>query len=457
MTNSDRDARFDTSGIVKRFRAENATSAAHCERAREVIPGGTSRATMLQRPFPVYLADAGGAHVTDLDGNRRLDLNNNMLAMVHGHAHPAVVAAVKEQIDHGSAMTSVSRREVELAETMRARVPSIEKIVFNNSGTEAVMVAIRAARAYTGRNLIARFEGGYHGFWDAVLVGSFSVPGPEASRAPHPPERDMAGMPADVTNDAILLPYNDAQAVRDVFREHGDKLAAIIVEPMLGAGGMVPGEPEFVATIREESARTGTVMICDEVITLRFATGGAQETYGFTPDLTTMGKIVGGGYPVGALGGRAEIMDVFLPKDEGGSVIIMGTFNSNPVTVSAGLATLDLLDAPAIARLNDMGAQIRERFAATIESRQAPAQVTGASSCLDIHFTRREIRSTRDVNTSDAALHQICTLGLANHGVQMPGTRRGALSTAMTDADIDHAVAALDATLEEMAAEGWFA
>jgi len=448
---------FNTSDIVKRFVAANPKSAAHNVRARKVVPGGTSRATMLQAPFPVYLADAGGAWVIDLDGNQRLDLNNNMCAMIHGHAHPVIVAAVKEQIEHMSASTSVSMREAELAETMCARVASIEKIVFNNSGTEAVMVAIRAARAFTGRNLIARFEGGYHGFYDPVLIGAFSVPDVDADTSAHKPVRDMAGMPAGVTDDAILLPYNDPAAVVEAFRTYGDKLAAIIVEPMLGAGGMIPATPEFLQTIRDESARSGTVMICDEVITLRAATGGAQSTYGITPDLTTMGKIIGGGYPVGAIGGRAEIMDVFLPPSEGGSVMFMGTFNSNPVTVAAGLATLDLLDEAAITRLNGLGERMRTGFRASIEQRQVPAQVTGASSCIDIHFTRREVRSTRDVNTADATLQQICCLGLANHGVVLPGARKGALSTAMTEADVDQAISCLDVTLDEMAAEGWFA
>ena len=160
---------------------------------------------------------------------------------------------------------------------------------------------------------------------------------------------------------------------------------------------------------------------------------------------------------MGAIGGRAEIMDVFLPPAEGGSVMFMGTFNSNPVTVAAGLATLDLLDEVAITRLNGLGERMRTGFRASIEQRQVPAQVTGASSCIDIHFTRREVRSTRDVNTADGTLQQICCLGLANHGVVLPGARKGALSTAMTEADVDRAITCLDVTLDEMAAEGWFA
>ncbi|MEQ8346722.1 MAG: aspartate aminotransferase family protein [Sneathiellaceae bacterium] len=447
---------FDSSGIVKRFREGNAKSAAHEKRARNVVPGGTSRATMLQKPFPVYLRDANGARVWDLDGNERFDFNNNMMAMVHGHANPDVLAAVKSQIERTSAFTSVSEREVELAETLCGRVASVDMVTFDNSGTEAVMMAIRLARAYTGRNKILRFEGGYHGFYDAVITGSFSHPPIDASRAPHPPVRDMAGMPPSVTEDAVLVPYNDPEAVRQVFREQGERLAAVIVEPMLGGGGMIPGTPEFLRTIREESARTGTLMICDEVVTLRFAVGGAQQVYDLMPDLTTMGKIIGGGYPVGAVGGRREIMNMCRPADEGGTVMTMGTFNSNPVTVAAGLATLKLLDKAAIDRLNGLGDRIRKGLSDCIEKRQVPARVTGASSCFDIHFTRREVNNARDVATDDEALQQICALGMANRGILVSKSRKAGLSTAMDESVVDACIAAFDDTLEEMAGEGWF-
>ncbi|MFC3225756.1 aspartate aminotransferase family protein [Marinibaculum pumilum] len=447
---------FETSAIVRRFRESNRKSAEHEQRARKVVPGGTSRATMLQKPFPVYLADARGASVWDLDGNERLDFNNNMLAMIHGHGHPEVVAAVKAQLERTSAFTSVSEREAELAETLCGRVASIDKVTFDNSGTEAVMMAIRLARAYTGRTRILRFEGGYHGFYDPVITGSFSNPPVDAPHDPHPPVRDMAGMPPGVTEDAVLVPYNDAEAVRRVFREQGERLAAVIVEPMLGGGGMIPGLPDFLRTIREESAKTGTVMICDEVITLRFATGGAQEVYGLAPDLTTMGKIIGGGYPVGAVGGRAEIMDLCRPADEGGAVMTMGTFNSNPVTVTAGLATLKLLDKAAIDRLNGLGDRLRKGLSDCIEKRQVPARVTGAASCFDIHFTRREINNARDVATDDEALQQVCSLGLANRGILVSKSRKGGLSTVMDEGIIDRAVEAFDDTLTEMTAEGWF-
>lgn len=447
---------FQESGIVKRFREANAKSAAHEQRARKVVPGGTSRATMLQKPFPVYLADAHGCRVVDLDGNERIDFNNNMLAMVHGHGHPDVVAAVRDQIGRTSSFSSVSEREVELAETLCGRVASIEKVIFDNSGTEAVMMALRIARAYTGRDLIVRFEGGYHGFYDTVITGSLVLPGVDDPRDAHPPALDMAGLPAGVADQSVLVPYNDPEAVRRTFAAIGDKVAAVIVEPMLGGGGMVPATPEFLRAIREESARCGALMICDEVITLRFAVGGGQEYYGIDPDLTTMGKIVGGGYPVGAVGGRAEIMDLCVPADEGGRVLVMGTFNSNPVTVAAGLATLKLLDKAAIDRLNAMGERLRKGLADTIERRQAPARITGAASCFDIHFTRREIRDGRDVATEDAMLQQVCSLGLANRGILMSKSRRGALSTVMDDGIVDQAVTAFDQTLEEMGAEGWF-
>ncbi len=448
---------FNTSSIVKEFTARNAASRAHAERARQFVPTGTSRALLRHPPFPFYTREALGIHTVDLDGNRRIDFNNNYTALIHGHSHPLVVDAVARQAKQGTAYSTPGAQEIELASLLCERIPSVEQVLFNNSGTEAVMVALRAARAYTGRNKIGKFEGGYHGSSDFVMVGGHDVPAPDDPRPFSIPTADVGGLPEAATRDVVLIRYNDPDAVRAVVRAHGDELAAIIVEPILGAGGVIPAEREFLDVLRAETERAGIVLICDEVITLRQSIGGAQLQYNLSPDLTTMAKIIGGGFPIGAVGGKREIMRVFDDPADGGTVANLGTFSANPISIAAGVAAMRYLNTEAIEALNALGEYARERLVQTLARHGAPAQVVGAGSLFQVHWTKALLRDARGTHTADAERNFLTFLGLCNRGVQLSMRGIGALSTPMTHADVDTLISAFDDTLHEMAREGWLA
>lgn len=446
---------FDESPTCRAYVAANARSAAHQARARERIPTGASRALLRHPPFPFYTASTSGVYATDLDGNRRIDFHNNYTALIHGHGHPVVMEAVQRQLMAGTTYSSPGAQELALAELLCARIPSVEQVVFNNSGTEAVMVAIRAARAYTGRHRIGKFEGAYHGAYDFVMVGGGQLPAVDDPVRLTRPVPDLGGLPPAATDDVVLIRYNDADAVREAVRLHGDSLAAILVEPILGAGGVIPAEREFLAVLREETARAGIVLICDEVVSLRQAVGGAQSSYGLEPDLTTMAKIIGGGFPSGAVGGRHEFMRVFDDTDVRGTVANLGTFSANPMSACAGFATLQLLDAAAIARLNALGDYARAGLREVLARHGAAAQVSGAGSLFQVHWTRAPLRDARAVQTADATLNTLMFLGLCNRGIQISKRGIGALSTPMNETHVDALTAALDDTLRALAAEGW--
>lgn len=444
------------STIYQTYLQQNDNSRAHAERARACIPTGTSRSLLKHQPFPFYVAHAEGIRSTDLDGNTRIDFHNNYTTMIHGHGHPQIRTAVDKQLASGTSYSAPGAQEFELVEHLCDRIHSVEQIVFNNSGTEAVMVALRMARAHTGRNRIGKFEGAYHGSYDFVMLGGHAVPAPDDPVKVTVPSPDLAGLPDAATQDVVLMRYNDPEAVREAVARYGDELAAIIVEPILGAGGVIPGDPEFLAVLREETARAGIVLICDEVISLRHAVGGAQGYYGLDPDLTTMAKTIGGGFPIGAVGGRREFMRVLGDPGAGGTVANLGTFSANPLSMTAGLEAMRLLDEAAIAHINDLGEHARTGLAATLLAHGAPAGVSGAGSLFQVHWTRAELHDARGPATTDPDLKLLTFLGLCNRGVQLSMRGIGALSTPMSTDDIDHLVSAFDDTLNEMKVEGWF-
>lgn len=443
------------SSIFKTFVHSNAASRAHAERASRYVPTGTSRALLRHAPFAAYTSSASGVETIDLDGNRRIDFHGNYTALIHGHAHPAINEAVLTQLPKGTAYSAPPMQEYALAEHLCARIPSIEQVVFNNSGSEAVMIALRAARALTGRNKIAKFEGAYHGSSDFVMVGGHDLPALDDPCHLSEPKPDVGGLPNAATEDVILMRYNDPEAVRAAIRKAEGELAALIIEPMLGAGGLIPAEPEFLAVVRAETARAGVVLICDEVITLRQAYGGAQQHYGLDPDLTTMAKIIGGGFPIGAVGGKRDFMRVFEDPSAGGSVANLGTFSANPISTTAGLAAMTLLDVECLAALNDLGDYARGQLTKIIEGRGLAAQISGAGSLFQIHWTRRPLRDTHGVETANPGLKLLTFLGLCNRGIQVSMRGMCALSTPMTNDHVDTLVAAFDDVVNSLESEGW--
>jgi glutamate-1-semialdehyde 2,1-aminomutase len=443
---------LDSSTIFIEYEKMNPRSKEHMNRARLVIPSGMSRGLLRHAPFPFYVASGEGCRTVDMDGNRRLDFHGNYTAQIHGHGHAEISKAVMDQLPQGTSYPSPPMHETALAEILCDRVPGVEQVVFNNSGTEAVMVAIRTARAHTGRNRVALFEGCYHGSSDSVLVGGSDLPFPADTVRVSEPEADMGGLPLGTTKGAILIKYNDSDAVKEAVEKYGNELAAIVVEPIMGAGGVIPAKREFLDTIRKETKKHGIVMIYDEVISLRQAVGGAQAYYGIVPDMTTMGKIIGGGFPIGGVGGLREFM---TPLDEMGNVANLGTFSANPISMCAGIAGMEALDEGAISDLNRQGDRLREGVQSSIQRRNAGAQVSGIGSLFWLHWTETPVDCPRIVEHASSELSLLTYIGLLNRGVQVSARGMACLSTPMEDSDIDLFIAALDDTLEELTRDAW--
>ncbi len=332
------------------------------ERALRRLPGGNSRTTVFVPPHPPYAARGAGCRVWDVDGHELIDLQCNYASLVHGHAFPPAVRAAARALEEGSAFGLPTTAEVELAERLAERLPWAERWRFAGSGSEAVMMAVRAARAATGREGLLRFAGCYHGSWDAVVA-----PG-------------ARGVPAAAQRDVVTVPVGDEGALLAALQEHGEHLACVLLDLMPNRAGLRPAEPAFAALVREQTARRGIVLILDEVITFRLSTGGMQKLYGIEGDIVTLGKLIGGGLPIGAIGGRAAQMEVFDPRGPD-AVVHGGTFSANPVSLRAGLATLDALGASAIAYIDALG----ERLCTGLG--ELGYVISGRGSLLKVHVT----------------------------------------------------------------------
>jgi glutamate-1-semialdehyde 2,1-aminomutase len=392
--------------LVERYRARTRRSAELYERAVAAIPGGSTRTTVFAPPYPPYVEAGSGARIRDVDGNDYLDLLNNYTSLILGHAHPAVTAAVERQLHHGSAFAAPTEPEVTLAEELRARLPSIDRLRFTNSGTEATMFALRAARAATGRDLVARFERSYHGTHDQV-------------------SGDRQGIPGSVSALIVELPWGDIDGVARTLAGRERQTAAIIVEPIQGAGGLRPADPAFLHRLRDYTGAHGILLVFDEIISFRVAPGGAQGRVGVRPDLTTLGKIIGGGHPLAAFGGSAEIMDRFDARRPD-AIPHGGTFNGNPIAAAAGLATLRELTPPVYERLAGLGT----RLASQIRARRSAAG-------LDERLTVVQDASLFEVGLGDGEATRDLFLGLLIEGHWVAPRGFGALSTPMTERDVD--------------------
>lgn len=426
------------------------------KRAQESIPAGATRSLNSWPPHPVYLSRGTGATVWDVDGRRYLDLLNNYTALVLGHADPVVVSAIGEAAALGTSFSFSTEREAELAERLLRRVPSMEQVRFTGSGTEAVMFALRMARAATGRPKVAKVEGGYHGTVDDVMVSVRPDPD-QAGEADRPhPLPDMAGLSPGLADRTLVLPFNDAAATDALLTAEADRLAAVIVEPVLGVGGMLPADATYLELLRRRCTEHGIVLIFDEVITLRIAPGGAQQEYGIVPDLTVTGKTIGGGMPIGAFGGRGDLMAMFAPRGgtdvynarAGGPPLYQGgTFTGNPGSLAAGIATLDRLDEATCAALNSSGDRLRTRLADQARRHGLPLQVTGLGSLFNLHVLDQPPRTFRDLWRIDAQRQHQLFLELLNRGFVIAPRGMACLSTPMTDQDCDSFV---DAVTEAM-------
>lgn len=409
------------------------------DRALRVLPGGVSRNTVLRRPHPLYVASGQGCYVTDIEGVRRIDFANNMASLIHGHAHPAIVEAVGSQMRRGTAFTLASEVEVVFAEHMCKRSRSFEKIRFVNSGTEAVMCCLKAARAYTGRPKIAKVEGSYHGLYDYAEVSQSANPSNwgAADRPRRTPV--VSGTPQGVLDDVVVIPFDDSKAALAILDEHARELACVLVDPLPHRVGLMPASNQFIESLRSWTSKNGALLVFDEVITFRCEFGGAQEWFEARPDLTALGKMIGGGLPVGAIAGRSDFMNVLDPLADKVLFPHSGTFSANPLTMTAGLTAMQLFDQDQVERLNALGERARNQIADAIRSAGICACVTGAGSIFRIHFKSSPPKNYREAYvTADEARRVKMLLDHAvQNGILLINTCSGTLSTPMSGEQID--------------------
>lgn len=374
------------------YRIETTNSRSLSERLRRVLPAGDTRSVTYYPPYPLALERGEGCQVWDVDGNRFIDLLNNYTSLVHGHAHPEIVSALAEQLPLGTAFPAPGVLQADLAERIVARVGSVDQVRFTNSGSEAVLQAVKVARAFTGRVEIVKAVGGYHGSWEQVPL-TFGAAG-------------SGEVPEFVHQVVHMVPYNDLSALEHVMSERGEAIAALLFEPVLGEG-VIPGDPAFFAGARRLANRYGALLICDEVVTFRLAWGGYQSVLGVVPDLTTFGKIIGGGLPVGAVGGREDVLRRFAP-DHPPFVSHSGTFNGNPLTMAAGCASLDLLPEAEIKRINGLGSELSGELYRVLNSYGLTGPVTDCGSLIHLHLEASdEIRTFDDVNLASEQLARV--------------------------------------------------
>jgi glutamate-1-semialdehyde 2,1-aminomutase len=435
---------------LERYQELTPKSRAAWEEAKEYLPGGDSRNSIFWPPYPIFVERASGAHVMDADGTDRLDFIGTMTTLILGHAPEPVTEAVRAQLELGVVYNAPNRQQVRLARLLCERIPSFELVRFTNSGTEATLNTVRAARAFTGRNLIAKAEGGYHGSHDVVSVSVRVDPSKAGERQRPDALPATEGLADGVLDSVVVIPFNETGPAREILEQHKDQLAAVIVEPMLGSVGMLPATHEFLAMLREFATENGAILIFDEVISFRIAPGGAQEYYEITPDMTSLGKIIGGGFAVGAFGGRHEIMGLYDPTS-GPRVAHAGTFNANPVTMLAGAVTLEQLTPEVYRRLAEVTEYLRHGLREVGRELEVPVQVTGLGSLFGIHFSDETLVGYRDIAKSDSAFRHDVFLGLLNEGILMAPNLVGAVSTAIAEPEVAAFVAALRNVLQRLA------
>jgi glutamate-1-semialdehyde 2,1-aminomutase len=441
---------------TRKWADADSASARLSRQAQAVMPGGNSRTTVFMSPHPPYAREGQGCWVTDVDGERRLDCLNNYTALIHGHAHPAIVEAAVDRLRRGSAFPLPTPEEVELAALLVDRLPAVDQVRFTNSGSEAVMMAIKAARAFTGRPKIAKFEGAYHGSYDWAEVSLSSTPadwGPADAPASIPYTR---GTPASVLDEVVVLPFNRPDLAARRIENNAAALAAVLLDPLPYRAGLVPARRDFLDAISEVARAHGILLILDEVISFRVGYHGAQGLFGIRPDLTALAKIIGGGFPVGAVGGRAEVMAVFDPRGGAPAVPHGGTFNANPVTMTAGLAAMRLLDRAAFERLDELGASLRAGMEDCFKQAAMSGSVTGVGSLFRIHPVDRELLDYRSAQAerADAARLDRIVRRLLDHGVLVSTTGLGCLSTPMGPSEIEGFLETFAACLAQEKREG---
>jgi glutamate-1-semialdehyde 2,1-aminomutase len=412
------------------YRAGNPKSLKQYETACAALPGGNTRSAIYAEPFPLTMVKGEGAHLWDADGHEYADFLSEFTAGLYGHSHPAIRKAIDAALDGGINFGAHGMAEAKFAQAIRDRFPAIELVRFTNSGTEANLMAVSAAIGITARKKILVFYGGYHG-------GVFYFRG--------------KGSPINAPFEYLMGTYNDIEGVRALVAPHKHDLAAILIEPMLGGSGCIPATREFLADLRDLASETGAILIFDEVMTSRLAPGGLQEVHGIAPDMTTLGKYVGGGMSFGAFGGRTDLMEWFDPRNKNGFQHA-GTFNNNVLTMNAGTVGLTEVYTPAAARrLNDWGDGLRERLNAVVRRKGLAMQFTGIGSMIGVHMRGGTIATAADAAKGHAGLLELFYFDLTARGIWLAKRGMMALSIALDQADADKLVAAVEEFVETRA------
>ncbi len=433
------------------YLAEESRSKELYERALTVMPGGNSRHTVVMKPYPVYVRSGKGCRVTDVEGEERIDFVNNYTSLIRGHADPVVTAAVAEVIARGTAFSLPTITDIRLAELLVDRIPSVDQIRFCNSGSEAVLLTIRAARAHTGRAKIAKFEGCYHGIYDYAQASDSSRPANWGDLS-QPATTLESSMAPSLREDVVTLPWNRPDICRRLIEANADDLAAVLIDPLPAALGLLAPAEGFLGFLRELTESLGVLLIADEVLSFRVDYHGACHVNEVAPDLMSLGKIIGGGFPVGAVAGRAEVMKVFDHR-LGEKVHHGGTYNGNPVTMVAGYETMRQMNEAEYARLNGLGDSIRRRLDEMLTARGVAHTIAGRGSLFAVLLTDEQPADFRDVATSRAIRPELANLihEMLGRGILL-GARGlfGALSTPMGEEEVEAFVVALDGSFEAL-------
>lgn len=422
-------------------------SAALFEKAQRVLTDGGSRSTIRIAPYSIYARSAVGKYVTDVDGNRLFDFNNNYTSMLHGHAHPEVLKAAMEQAARGTGYCFASEAEFALAELLCDRNPNFDKMRFMNSGTEAVMKAIKAARAYADRPLIAKCENAYHGSYDCAEV-SLGVPPTDLSDGDPVSQPYSRGTPQGVLDSVVVIPPDDIEAARRILESHAPRLAGVLIDP-LGIGmSRFPFPAGYLDMLRTFCSESGALLIADEVVAFRAGMAGTQGDIGLEPDLTTLGKIIGGGFPVGAVAGRAEVMSVFEADEGKARLPHGGTYNANPVTMAAGYAAMAMMDEAAFDRLNGLGEMFRRECANVLKATDADGDVQGQYSIFALNLREPALAdvSARGATYRSSGLHRYMT----QNGYWLSPGLLGVCSTVMDEVDVGPFCETLEKGIREL-------
>jgi glutamate-1-semialdehyde 2,1-aminomutase len=422
------------------------------EQAQNYLPGGNSRLTVYHKPHPIYMKKGRGCRIWDVDGNQYIDFINNYTSLIHGHIHPEIEATVVAALHNGTAFAGTTEAELNLAKLLCDRLPHVDQLRFTNSGTEAVMTAIKAARAYTGKPAIAKIEGAYHGTYDFAEISQASAPH-NWGELEHPNSTAYSkGTPQTVLDGVVVLPFNFIDETVALLRQNQDRLAAVLLDPMPSRLGLLEPKAEYLQALQAECRKLGILLILDEVINFRLDYNGAQTVFNLEPDLTTLAKIIGGGFPVGAIGGKREVMSVFTPLDfKKPPLPHAGTYNANPITMTAGLQAMKMLTPSAFDYINGLSDLIRKGLREMIARNGFAWQVTGRGSLFQFHPHTDPLIDYRSSNPSAEQAAKLGKFhrGMLDRGVFLGLPSFGCVSTVMTTAEVDELIAKAEETLRE--------